>query len=138
MGLVAYIGVGPSDRSEDAVWLASKVAGLRIFEDSQGKMNLCVRDVRGGVLAVPNFTLMGDARRGRRPSFGDSADPNHARELFDIFLLELKSRVDQVASGLFGRDMIIENRSDGPVNIIIDSPAVNAPKPKDKAKNKHE
>jgi len=137
MGLLAYVGVGPSDLPEDAMWLANKVAGLRIFEDSQGKMNLCVRDVKGGVLAIPNFTLMGDARKGRRPSFGDSADPKHAGVLFDFFLIELKSRVDQVAGGLFGKHMIIENRSDGPVNIIIDSPLGNTSQSKDQAKNKH-
>jgi len=126
-GLLVYLGVSPADNAELATGLAEKVAALRIFEDSDGKLNLSVRDVRGGVLAVPNFTLMADARKGRRPSFDTAAGAEHARPIYDAFLAALADQGCQLACGAFGEHMEIESTADGPVNIVIDFPPETAP-----------
>ena len=88
-GLVVYLGIALDDRTEDADWLADKIAALRIFEDADGKLNRSVQDVEGAVLAVPNFTLMADARNGRRPAFVDAARPEQAGPLYEAFLAAL-------------------------------------------------
>lgn len=120
-GLLVYVGVGPSDDEGDAAKLADKIAFLRIFEDEQGKMNRSVQDVRGGVLAVPNFTLYADARKGRRPAFTAAAAPQVAVRLFEAFVAALKVAGCSVASGIFGAHMEISSLADGPVNILYDT-----------------
>ena len=123
VGLLVYLGVAAGDTLDEVTWLAGKVANIRIFGDEQGKMNRSVRDVRGGVLAVPNFTLLGDARKGRRPSYVAAADPQEAEELYQAFIHELESQGIAVASGIFGAHMIIRSAADGPVNILLESAA---------------
>ena len=119
-GLLVYLGVGLDDTPDQAAWLAGKVANIRIFEDEQGKMNRSVQDVRGGVLAVPNFTLLGDARKGRRPSYVLAARPPEAEPLYQAFLDELQRQGVSVAGGIFRAHMIIRGAADGPVNILLE------------------
>jgi D-tyrosyl-tRNA(Tyr) deacylase len=120
-GLLVYVGVAPQDTPVEAARLADKVATLRIFEDEQEKMNLSVQDIAGGVLAIPNFTLLADARKGRRPAFDGAAPPDLARGLFDAFRTALaRSSKGQVAAGIFGAGMVIRSAADGPVNIVLD------------------
>jgi len=122
-GLLAYVAVAAGDTCDDARKLADKVAEIRIFEDDAGKMNLNVRDVRGGILVIPNFTLAADTRKGRRPSFDTAAPPEEARGLFAEFVSALKERQCSVEVGRFGAYMIIESAADGPVNVIADTRA---------------
>jgi len=126
-GLLVYVGVCMGDGESDAEWLGEKVANLRVFEDGQGKLNLSVQDVRGGILAVPNFTLAGDARRGRRPSFTDAAAPAQAEPLHDAFVRAARRRGAAVETGVFGAHMLIASQADGPVNIILDSRHADGP-----------
>ena len=120
IGLLVYLGVGLGDTPDQAARLAAKVATLRIFADEQGKMNRSVQDVRGGVLAVPNFTLLGDARKGRRPSYVAAAPPAAAEGLYQAFVDELERQGVSVASGIFGAHMIIRSAADGPVNLLLE------------------
>lgn len=120
-GLLVYMGVGRDDTAEDARWLAQKVATLRIFEDEQGKMNRSVQDVRGGILAVSNFTLLGDARYGRRPEFTAAAPPEPAKALYEEFCAALAEAGCTVATGVFRATMAIRSTADGPVNLVIES-----------------
>jgi D-tyrosyl-tRNA(Tyr) deacylase len=122
-GLLVYVGVGVDDAKEDAEWLAEKVANLRIFQDDEGKLNLSVRDARGGVLAVSNFTLLADARKGRRPAFTAAAGSEQARPIHEAFLAGLRGRGVPVETGVFGAKMAVRSQAAGPVNVIIDSPA---------------
>jgi D-aminoacyl-tRNA deacylase len=119
-GLLVYLGVGRHDTPELAAKMAQKVANLRIFEDAAGKMNLSVRDVRGGVLVISNFTLLGDARRGRRPEFTAAADPELAQRLYEWFVSELRKTPLPVECGIFRASMTIDSAADGPVNVIVD------------------
>ena len=119
-GLLVYVGVGAGDTVDQARKLAEKVAALRIFKDDAGKLNLSVCDVGGGVLAVPNFTLQADARKGRRPAFVDAARGDQAQPLYDAFVKHLVEFGCRVATGLFGAHMLIDSLADGPVNIILD------------------
>lgn len=122
-GLLVLVGVAPGDGAEQARWMAEKVANLRIFEDEDGKMNRSVLDVAGGVLAVSQFTLYGDARKGRRPSFVGAAHPDLARPLYDRFCEELSAAgVSPVARGAFGAHMHVSLTNDGPVTILLDTP----------------
>ncbi len=121
-GLLVYLGIGVADGPDDARPLAEKIANLRIFEDDQGKLNLSVRDARGGVLAVSNFTLMADTRKGRRPSFVAAAPADTARPLYEAFINELASLGCRVAQGAFGEHMDIRSIADGPVNLVVDFP----------------
>ncbi|BCW97751.1 MAG: D-aminoacyl-tRNA deacylase [Armatimonadota bacterium] len=121
VGLLVLLGVARGDRGRDAAWMADRVAGLRIFPDEQGKMNLSVRDVGGEVLAVSQFTLLADARRGRRPGFSDAAPPEEARVLFDEFVLRLRESGISVSTGEFQAHMRVGLTNDGPVTIILDS-----------------
>ncbi len=121
-GLLVYVGIGCGDSWSEGEKLAKKVAAIRIFEDEDGKMNRSVRDARGGVLAVPNFTLMADARKGRRPAFTQAAPPEVAQPLFEKFLANLAESGCRVAGGIFGSEMIIRSAADGPVNIILEIP----------------
>jgi D-tyrosyl-tRNA(Tyr) deacylase len=121
-GLLVYLGVAEGDRAEQVRWLAEKVSQMRIFEDEDGKMNLSVRDARGGVLVVPSFTLLADARKGRRPAFDAAARPESAQALFEQFTTALEATGLPVAKGVFGAAMSIRSDADGPVNILLDSP----------------
>ncbi|MDI3328789.1 MAG: D-aminoacyl-tRNA deacylase [Alicyclobacillaceae bacterium] len=121
-GLLVLVGIGRGDREEDAVWLAEKIAGLRIFEDGNGKMNLSVAEKGGSVLSVSQFTLLGDCRKGRRPNFTAAASPEEALPLFERFNEELRFRGLQVETGVFGARMEVELLNDGPVTLVVDSP----------------
>ena len=121
-GLLVYVGIAPQDGQDHVRKLAEKIAHLRIFQDDQDKLNLSVRDVAGGVLAVPNFTLMADARKGRRPAFVGAARPEQASPLFDALLAALKALGLTVAAGVFGAHMTIRSDAEGPVNILLDVP----------------
>lgn len=120
-GLLLYLGIGTADTAIDADYLSGKVATLRVFEDEQGKLNLDCSQANGSVLAVPNFTLMGDARKGRRPSFTAAASPDHAKPLFGHFVNRLREAGVRVETGEFGAHMHILGIADGPVNMVLDS-----------------
>ena len=120
-GLLVYVGVVESDGPDDADKLADKVAGIRIFEDGEGRLNRGVRDIRGGVLAIPDFTLVADTRKGRRPSFVEAARPASAKTLYDMFVAALRDRECTVASGAFQAAMTICSAAAGPVNVIVDT-----------------
>ena len=120
-GLVILLGVTHADGEEQARWMANKVAGLRIFEDDAGKMNRSLLDVGGSALVVSQFTLYGDCRKGRRPSFTGAAHPEVAEPLCERFSALLREAgVTQVESGVFGAHMMVEIHNDGPVTLIID------------------
>jgi D-tyrosyl-tRNA(Tyr) deacylase len=121
-GLLVLLGVTHGDTPEKARWLAEKVVGLRIFNDAEGKMNLGVTDVGGSVLVVSQFTLYGDAQKGRRPSFIAAARPEQAIPLYEEFVNGIKGLGVPVATGRFGAMMQVELVNDGPVTLILDSP----------------
>ncbi len=121
-GLVVLLGVCPGDTPEIAAKLAAKVAGLRVFEDAQGKMNLSLLDINGQALVVSNFTLYADCRQGRRPSYTGAAAPALAQPLYEEFAHQLrKNGVQQLQTGEFGADMQISLCNDGPVTLVLDS-----------------
>ncbi len=120
-GLLVYLGVGRKDTERDLGFIVDKVLNLRIFPDDRGKMNLSVRDTGGGVLVVSQFTLYGDVRDGRRPSYTEAADPARARELYDSGLAALAASGLVVASGEFQALMDVTYTNSGPVTILIDS-----------------
>lgn len=119
-GFVILLGITHSDTEDEASWLANKVAGLRLFEDEQGKMNRSLSDVNGGVLVISQFTLYGDARKGRRPSFTDAARPEQAEPLVEQFVEQLRHHQLSVATGLFGAQMMVEIYNDGPVTLMLE------------------
>ena len=121
-GLLVYVGVGNEDTPDHAATLARKVANLRIFEDDDGKLNRSVQDVGGGALVISNFTLMADARKGRRPSFTFAAPSETARPLHEAFATALASQSVPVEQGVFGATMHIRSEAAGPVNVIMDVP----------------
>lgn len=122
-GLLVLLGVAPGDGPEQVRWLASKLAGLRIFKDDQGLMNRSLVDVGGGALVVSQFTLYGDTRKGRRPSFVGAAPPELAEPLYEQFCEALAAQgVARVERGVFGADMRVELVNDGPVTLIVDTP----------------
>jgi len=120
-GLLVFLGVGIGDTVQDARYLAEKIAGLRIFADEEGKLNLAVKDVGGGVLVVSQFTLYGDCRKGRRPSFTEAAPPAVAEELYREFISAVEEQGLKVASGRFQAHMEVELVNDGPVTLLLDS-----------------
>jgi D-tyrosyl-tRNA(Tyr) deacylase len=120
-GLAVLLGVGVGDAERDADYLADKVLGLRVFPDAAGQMNLSVVDVRGAVLVVSQFTLYGDARRGRRPSFVEAAAPGEATRLYDRFVERLRPCGLDVATGVFRATMDVTLVNQGPVTILLDS-----------------
>jgi D-aminoacyl-tRNA deacylase len=119
-GLLVYLGVGKDDTPEAATWIADKLASLRIFEDEAGKMSRSVSDARGEVLVVSQFTLYGDVRKGRRPSFDRAAPPDLAERLYLQVCSDLRERGLMVATGKFRANMQVYARVDGPVTLIID------------------
>lgn len=121
-GLVVLIGAGTGDGDGDAAYLVDKVANLRIFSDAQGKMNLSVLDIGGGVLAISQFTLFGDARKGRRPAFVEAMEPVGAEALYETCVAGLRAAgIAKVATGVFRADMAVTLTNDGPVTIMLDS-----------------
>jgi D-tyrosyl-tRNA(Tyr) deacylase len=121
-GLCVLVGAGDEDDEKDVRYLADKIANLRIFADEAGKMNRSVLDIDGGVLAVSQFTLYGDARKGRRPAFVKAMEPKRAEELYDRFVDALRAAgVDRVGTGVFRAMMDVELVNDGPVTILLDS-----------------
>ena len=120
-GLLVLLGVGQDDTDADASYLAEKVAGLRIFEDTEGKMNRSVRDVGGAVLAVSQFTLLGDVRKGKRPSFDAAARPERARALYEHFVERIRATGLRCETGRFQEMMEVELINQGPVTILLDS-----------------
>ena len=121
LGLCVLVGVGREDSEEDARWMADKVVTLRIFEDEQGKMNRSVLEVRGGLLAISQFTLFGDARKGTRPGFVDAARPEIAQPLYARFCERARERGVQVAEGVFRANMQVRIVNEGPVTLLLDS-----------------
>ena len=120
-GLMVLIGAGQHDDEKDAAYIAKKIGDLRIFSDEQGLMNLSVADVQGEVLAVSQFTLYGDCRKGRRPSFVHALEPEKAEQLFDRVCSLLRERGLRVSTGRFGADMQVHLINDGPVTLLVDS-----------------
>lgn len=121
IGLLVLLGVGHEDAETDAAYLADKIAGLRIFEDADGKMNRSVLDVGGSVLAVSQFTLYGDVRRGKRPSFDAAAPPEPARRLYEFFVERVRANGLRSETGRFQEMMRVELVNEGPVTILLDS-----------------
>lgn len=120
-GLVVLLGVGRDDTEEDVAYLADKIANLRIFEDSGGKLNLSLLDIKGEVLAISQFTLFGDCRKGRRPNFTAAAPAAEAEFLYEKFIDTLRSYGINVSTGKFQAMMLVEIHNDGPVTILLDS-----------------
>lgn len=121
LGLLVLVGVGAGDTRAEADYLAEKTIGLRIFEDAGGKMNLSVTDVGGALLVVSQFTLYGDARRGKRPSFDAAAPPEWARELYEYFVERVRAAGLRCETGRFQETMQVELVNEGPVTILLDS-----------------
>lgn len=121
-GLLVLLGVARGDTDADATWLVGKILGLRVFPDAEGKMNLGLPEVGGGLLVVSQFTLYGDTRKGRRPSFDRAAAPEEARRLYEVFVSEAKARGVKVETGVFQTMMDVHLVNDGPVTLICESP----------------
>ena len=121
-GLLVLLGVGPEDSEKEAAWMAKKIAGLRIFPDESGRMNLSLTDIEGQALVISQFTLYGDCRKGRRPSFVGSAAPDLAEPLYERFSELLRAEGTPVETGIFGADMKVELLNDGPVTLWIETP----------------
>lgn len=120
-GLVVLLGVAAGDEPRDSEYLVDKICNLRIFADAAGKMNRSISDINGGVLAISQFTLLADCRKGRRPSFINAAPPQQAEAFYHDFVERLKQRIDRVATGVFAADMKVRLINDGPVTILLDS-----------------
>lgn len=121
-GLLVLLGVGHGDTMKEVTWMAEKLVGLRIFDDSAGKMNLSVADVGGGMLVVSQFTLFGDCRKGKRPSFIDAAPPDLASDLYEKFVTAVRQTGIDVGTGAFREHMDVALVNDGPVTLWIESP----------------
>ena len=120
-GLVVLVGIGRDDNDDDILWLANKIINLRIFEDEAGKFNYSILDIKGEILLVPQFTLYGDCRKGRRPSFDYAMPPDKAKEMFTRLFNYLQTQNLKVQKGIFGAKMDVELVNAGPVTIILDS-----------------
>ena len=134
VGLYLLVGITHDDTEEDARLLADKIVKMRIFSDENDKMNLSVKDVDGGIMAVPNFTLYASYRAGNRPDYMNSAAPAVAKPLFDYFVARLREQHGRVSSGVFGEHMMINVTCDGPVTIPMYSDVLKQPKNKQVAK----
>lgn len=120
-GVLVLLGVSRADTEKEAVYLVEKTLNLRIFEDAEDKMNLSLLDIQGGMLVVSQFTLYGDARKGRRPSFIEAAAPAEANRLYEFFVQEARKQIERVETGRFQAMMDVELVNDGPVTILLDS-----------------
>ena len=120
-GLMVLLGVEDGDTEADALYMADKITGLRIFEDEEGKMNLSIKDVGGDILAVSQFTLLGDVRKGKRPSFSKAARPDEANRLYRHFIDLVEERDVKTQEGVFQAEMLVRIYNDGPVTILLDS-----------------
>ena len=120
-GFVVLLGVEDTDTEKDAEYLADKIVGLRVFEDSEDKMNLSLQDVGGEMLVISQFTLLADARKGRRPNFVKAARPEMAKKLYDHFVEKVKAQGVHVGEGVFQAHMLVCIHNDGPVTILLDS-----------------
>jgi D-tyrosyl-tRNA(Tyr) deacylase len=120
-GLLVYLGVGKGDGNDEKAYVLGKILGLRIFEDDAGKMNLSVIDTKGALLVVSQFTLYGDVRRGRRPSFDDAMPPEEAEAMYQAFVREASIIVPRVETGKFRATMKVRSVNEGPVTILVDS-----------------
>lgn len=120
-GMLTLLGIATGDGEREADWLAEKLIGLRIFEDDAGKMNVSLAETGGAMLIVSQFTLLGDARKGRRPSFTEAAPPETAIPLYERFIAAVKARGIDVATGEFGADMLVKIDNDGPVTLIVET-----------------
>ena len=120
-GILVLLGVSVKDNEADAIYLVEKTLNLRIFDDAGGKMNESLLDVKGGLLVVSQFTLFGDSRRGRRPSYIDAARPDEANRLYEFFVSEARKQLDKVETGRFQAMMDVELVNDGPVTLLLDS-----------------
>ena len=120
-GLVVLLGIARDDTKDDADYLAPKIVALRIFDDAEGRMNVSVKDIEGGLLIVSQFTLYGDVRRGLRPSWSDAAAPEIAEPLYDYFVESSRKLLGRVETGSFRKTMQVELVNDGPVTILLDS-----------------
>ncbi len=119
-GFCVFVGVAGDDTASNAEKMAAKIAGMRVFADEEGRFNLCLKDVGGQVLLVSNFTLLGDARKGNRPYFGAAAQPELARELYELLATLLRAAGIETHTGVFGADMKVELENDGPVTILLE------------------
>ncbi|KAA3665488.1 MAG: D-tyrosyl-tRNA(Tyr) deacylase [Chloroflexi bacterium] len=119
-GFAILVGITHSDTNKEADWLANKIAGLRLFEDNGGKMNLGLAEIGGSLLVISQFTLYGDARKGKRPSFSHAARPEQAEPLVDYFCEQLRGHGLTVATGIFGAMMKVEIHNDGPVTLMLE------------------
>ena len=120
-GFLVLLGIASTDTKQDVDYLVKKVVNLRVFSDENDKMNLSLKDIKGEILAVSQFTLYGDARKGRRPSFIEAARPDVAIPLYEYFVEECRKQISVVETGVFGADMKVSLLNDGPVTIIIES-----------------
>jgi D-aminoacyl-tRNA deacylase len=122
-GLLIFLGIGKQDTARDIEWTADKIVNLRIFETQEGKMDQSLLDIGGALLIVSQFTLYGDCRKGRRPSFSDAMDANAAKSFFELFVKKTKEKVADVQTGVFQAMMQVSLTNDGPVTIVLDSSA---------------
>src|SRR5690242_4775534 len=120
-GLLVYLGVHGTDELTDVEYMCEKIVGLRIFEDSEGKMNLSMQEAGGNLLLVSQFTLYGDCRKGKRPSFSQAAPPEKAKELYDLLTAKFRARGIRVETGIFREMMKVHSINDGPVTLLLDS-----------------
>ncbi|ADY56397.1 D-tyrosyl-tRNA(Tyr) deacylase [Syntrophobotulus glycolicus DSM 8271] len=120
-GVLVLIGIGRNEQEEDIDWMTEKISGLRIFEDEQGKMNLSVMDIGGEILIVSQFTLFGDCRRGKRPSFSEACPPQEAKPIYDRLLKRFEEKGIAVSTGIFQAEMDLDLINWGPVTLLLDS-----------------
>lgn len=120
-GFMVLVGVGPEDTKQNADFLVNKMCNLRVFEDEQGKMNLSIKDVGGQILAISQFTLYADCKKGNRPSFTGAAKPEQANELYEYFMEKIRKQGIKVEHGIFGAHMKVDFINDGPVTILLEN-----------------
>jgi D-aminoacyl-tRNA deacylase len=120
-GILVFLGIEQGDRESDADYLSDKIINMRIFEDERGKMDLSLLDINGEILVVSQFTLLGDCRKGRRPSFIRAESPDQAKKYYEYFISKVREKVKRVASGHFQAMMLVEIVNNGPVTILLDS-----------------